>query len=103
MGIDGLIAAQIAQAFGGNYYLIGLMGLFVFGVFCAVLRLPALVSILAVGLMAVLLFAPMVINGVTAGGLGFLNTESAFVWFIVMFVAAIAIYMALKATVWREY
>jgi hypothetical protein len=103
MGIDGLIAAQIAQAFGGNYYLIGLAGLFVFGVFCAVLRLPALVSILAVGLMAVLLFAPMAINGITTGGLGFLNDQSGYVWFIVMFVAAIAIYMALKVGPWREY
>lgn len=102
-GIEGLIADLFGQTFGNNYYLIALISLFIWGAFVAVLRVPSLVAVLSTGMMLLLLFGQPVMDiagtSYQVGGLG----ASGYVWFIVAIVIALALYFALKTTVWREY
>jgi small neutral amino acid transporter SnatA (MarC family) len=59
------------------------------------------------GILLVLIFGPSTIQWVHSTGTSEVNVggleASLYIWFVVMFITALMLYLALKATVWREY
>ena len=102
-GIEDIIQSGFLQAIGGNITIAALVVLLAFAAVAAALRAPAIVIVIATGLMGLILFGPSTMN--TLNGTVYIGSvgASGYVFAGMGLILAFILYYIAKSTLWREY